>query len=79
VKILAKEGFAVIAFLSLPFLAFEAGMKHTEVHILSYCYSLSGLFHHKGAAVLLITSNTVKPKYTVKPAYNGTAKTKYFP
>jgi hypothetical protein len=73
VKILAKEGHAVIAFLTLPLLAFEAGMKHTEVHTLSYCYILSGLYHHKGAAVLLITSNTVKP------AYNGTAKNKYFP
>ena len=69
-----KEGLAVIAFLKLPCLAFEAGMKHTEVHILSYCYSLSGLFHHKSAAVLLITSKTVKPKYTVKPTYNGTAR-----
>jgi len=68
VNILAKEGLGVIAFLSLSFLAFEAGMKHTEVHIRSYCYSLSGLFHHKSAAVLLITSNTrrVKPRYTVK-------------
>ena len=80
-KILTKEGLAVIAFLSLSFLAFGAGMKHTEVPIRSYCYSLSGLFHHKSAAVLLITSNTrtVNARYTVKPAYNGTTRNRFPP
>jgi hypothetical protein len=33
VEILANEGTAVIAFLSLPFVASEAGMKHTQVHL----------------------------------------------
>jgi len=50
------------------------------IHIRSYCYSLSGLFHHKSAAVLLIISNTrrVKPRYAVKTAYNGTQRNIFF-
>jgi hypothetical protein len=74
VESLAKEGLAVIAFLSLYCLAVEAGMKHTQVHLRLHWYTLNVLFHYKSAVVLHITSNIVKPRYKMEPAYNVTAR-----